>query len=46
MAKAPPKKEDKQAEAPAEGEDQPPKKKGKLPLVLGLVVLLAAGGGA
>ena len=45
MAKAPPKKEDKQAEAPAEGEDQPPKKKGKLPLVLGLVVLLAAGGG-
>ena len=46
MAKAPPKKEDKQAEAPAEGEDQPPKKKGKLPLVLGLVVLLAVGGGA
>jgi flagellar FliL protein len=47
MAKAPPKKEDKKAETPAEGEEQLPKKKGKLPLILGLVVLLsAAGGGA
>jgi flagellar FliL protein len=45
MAKAPPKKEDKNAEAPAEEEGQPPKKKGKLPLILGLVVLLAAAGG-
>jgi flagellar FliL protein len=45
MAKAPPKKEDKKAEAPAEGEEQPAKKKGKLPLILGLVVLLAAAGG-
>ncbi len=46
MAKAPPKKDEKKPEAPAEGDEQPPKKKGKLPLVLGLVVVLAGGGGA
>jgi flagellar FliL protein len=48
MAKAPAKKEEKKPEAEAEGEEQQPKKKGKLPLIIGLVVLLAAvvGGGA
>lgn len=43
MAKTPPKGKDPEPEA--EGEEQPPKKKGKLPLIIGLVVLLAAGGG-
>ncbi|MBK6631489.1 MAG: flagellar basal body-associated FliL family protein [Betaproteobacteria bacterium] len=43
MAKAPPK--EAKAEAETEGEEQSPKKKGKLPLIIGLVVLLAAGGG-
>lgn len=43
MAKAPPK--ETKPEAEAEGEEQPAKKKGKLPLIIGLVVLLAAGGG-
>ncbi|CAG0945119.1 hypothetical protein GPROT2_03040 [Gammaproteobacteria bacterium] len=42
MAKAPPKKEENTA---ADGEGPPAKKKGKLPLVIGLVVLLAAAGG-
>ncbi len=45
MAKAPAKKDEKKPDAEAEGEAQPPKKKGKLPLIIGLVVLLAAGGG-
>jgi flagellar FliL protein len=45
MAKTPPKGKDPEPEA--EGEEQPPKKKGKLPLIIGLVVLIAAvGGGA
>lgn len=43
MAKAPPK--DNKPETEGEGEEQPPKKKGKLPLIIGLVLLLAAGGG-
>ncbi|MEZ5615741.1 MAG: flagellar basal body-associated FliL family protein [Rhodocyclaceae bacterium] len=43
MAKAPSRKEEPAPEA-VEGEEKP-KRKGKLPLVLGLVVLLAAGGG-
>ncbi len=43
MAKAPPK--ETKPEAEAEGEEQPAKKKGKLPLIVGMVVLLAAGGG-
>lgn len=45
MAKAPAKPEEKIPEA-AEGEAPAPKKKrGKLPLIIGLVVILAAGGG-
>lgn len=46
MAKAPAKKDEKKPEAEAEGEEAAPKKKGKLPLIIGLVVLLLAGGGA
>jgi flagellar FliL protein len=46
MAKAPAKKDEKKPDAEAEGDEaQTPKKKGKLPLIIGLVVLLAAGGG-
>ncbi len=45
MAKAPAKTEEKKTGEAAEGEEQPPKKKGKLPLILGLAVLLAGGGG-
>ena len=46
MAKAALKIQDKSPQAPAEEAEQPPKKKGKLPLILALLVVLAAAGGA
>jgi flagellar FliL protein len=45
VAKAPAKKDEAKADAATEGEEQAPKKKGKLPLIVALVVVLAGGGG-
>lgn len=45
MAKAPPAKENTKEDV-AEGEELPPKKKGKLPLLIGLLVVLIVAGGA